>query len=124
MIFFADESLDRQIIIRLRQDGHVVFDVTEMDPGISDDKVLSMAKDSKAILLTADRDFGDLVFHQGRLTEGIILIRLSGLPSTKKAEIVSTIISQHAKEFQQAFSVITPGSIRIRTIDSLRLRNA
>jgi len=124
MIFFADESLDRQIIIRLRQDGHVVFDVTEMDPGISDDKVLSMAKESKAILLTADRDFGDLVFHQGRLTEGIILIRLSGLPSTKKAEIVSTIISQHAKEFQQAFSVITPGSIRIRTIDSLRLRNA
>ena len=124
MIFFADESLDRQIIIRLRQDGHVVFDVTEMDPGISDDKVLSMAKESKAILLTADRDFGDLVFHQGRLTEGIILIRLSGLTSTKKAEIVSTIISQHAKEIQQAFSVITPGSIRIRTIDCLRLINS
>ena len=38
MIFFADESLDRQIITRLRQDGHVVLDVTEMDPGISDDR--------------------------------------------------------------------------------------
>ena len=35
MNFFADESLDRQIITRLRQDGHVVLDVTEMDPGIS-----------------------------------------------------------------------------------------
>ncbi len=69
MIFFADESLDRQIITRLRQDGHVVLDVTEMDPGISDDKVLSMANESKAILLTADRDFGDLVFRQGRITE-------------------------------------------------------
>ncbi len=43
MNFLADESLDRQIITRLRQDGHVVMDVTEMDPGISDDKVLSMA---------------------------------------------------------------------------------
>ena len=117
MNFFADESLDRQIITRLRQDGHLVLDVTEMDPGISDDKVLSMANESKAILLTADRDFGDLVFRQGQLTEGVVLIRLSGLPSTKKAELVSAIINQHAKELQQAFSVITPGSFRIRKIN-------
>ena len=40
MNFFADESLDRQIIERLRQNGHTVLDVTEIDPGISDDKVL------------------------------------------------------------------------------------
>ncbi len=46
MIFFADESVDRQIIERLRQDGHQVLDVTELDPGISDDKVLSMANES------------------------------------------------------------------------------
>ena len=117
MIFFADESLDRQIITRLRQDGHAVLDVTEMDPGISDDKVLSMANESKAILLTVDRDFGDLVFRQGRITEGVVLIRLSGLPSTKKAELVSVIINQHAKELQQTFSVITPGSFRIRKIN-------
>ena len=49
MIFFADESLGRQIIVRLRQDGHAVLDVTEMDPGISDDMVLSMANESKTI---------------------------------------------------------------------------
>jgi predicted nuclease of predicted toxin-antitoxin system len=64
MIFLADESVDRQIIERLRQDGHQVLDVTELDPGISDDKVLSMANESDAILLTSDRDFGDLVFRQ------------------------------------------------------------
>ena len=107
MNFFADESLDRQIITRLWQDGHSVLDVTEMDPGISDDKVLSMANKSKAILLTADRDFGDLVFRQGRLTEGVVLIRLAGWLSTKKAELVSAIINQHVKELQHAFSVIT-----------------
>jgi predicted nuclease of predicted toxin-antitoxin system len=77
MIFFADESLDRQIITRLRQDGHVVLDVTEMDPGISDDKVLSMANESKAILLTADRDFGDLVFAR---VESLKVLFLSGCP--------------------------------------------
>ncbi len=114
MIFFADESVDRQIVERLRQDGHQVLDVTELDPGISDDKVLSMANESKAILLTSDRDFGDLVFRQGRLAYGIVLIRLAGLSSTKKAELTSSILNQHAKEIQQAFSVITPASVRIR----------
>ena len=98
MNFFADESLDRQIISRLRQGGHAVLDVTEIDPGISDDKVLSMANESKAILLTADRDFGDLVFRQGRLTEGVVLIRLSGLPSTKKTGLVSALINTAKKK--------------------------
>ena len=117
MIFIADESVDCQIIERLRQDGHRVFDVTELNPGISDDKVLSMANESKAILLTADRDFGDLVFRQGRLHEGIVLIRLAGLSSTKKAELTSSIINRHTKEIKQAFSVITAASVRIRKLN-------
>lgn len=114
MIFFADESVDRQIIERLRQDGHQVLDVTELDPGISDDKVLSMANESDAILLTSDRDFGDLVFRQRRLANGIVLIRLAGLSSIKKAELISSTLDKHAKEIHQAFSVITPASVRIR----------
>jgi len=118
MNFVADESIDRQIVHRLREDGHLIFDVTEMDPGISDDEVLSKANEESAILLTADRDFGDLVFRQGRITGGIVLIRLAGLPSESKADLVATAINQHGKEFQLAFSVVTPGSIRIRKFGS------
>jgi len=116
MKFLADESVDRQIIQRLRQDRHLVLDVAEMDPGISDDAVLSEANQAKAILLTADRDFGDLVFRQGRLIEGVVLIRLAGLPPTRKADLVTSAINRHETEIQQAFSVITPGSIRIRKL--------
>ena len=43
MNFLADESIDRQIVDRLRQDGHAVRYVAEMEPGISDDKVLDLA---------------------------------------------------------------------------------
>jgi hypothetical protein len=42
MIFLADENIDRQIVDRLRQDGHDVMSVIEMEPGISDDKVLEL----------------------------------------------------------------------------------
>jgi Domain of unknown function (DUF5615) len=43
MNFLADESVDRQIVDRLRQDGHMVWYVAEMEPGISDDIVLGLA---------------------------------------------------------------------------------
>lgn len=56
MSFVADESVDRHIVERLRQDGHQVWYVAEMEPGISDDLVLALANREAALLLTADKD--------------------------------------------------------------------
>ena len=63
MKFLADEGVDKQIVDRLRQDGHSVWYVAEMEPGISDDEVLTIANQENAILLTADKDFGELIFR-------------------------------------------------------------
>ena len=87
MNFLADESVDRRIVDRLRQDGHLVGYVAEMEPGISDDTVLDLANQEATLLLTADKDFGELVFRQRRLMPGIVLIRLAGLSPTRKAAI-------------------------------------
>ncbi|MDI6791317.1 MAG: DUF5615 family PIN-like protein [bacterium] len=76
------------MVERLRQDGHCVLYVTEMDPGISDDVVLDLANRETALLLTADKDFGELVFYrQRRFRVGIVLIRLAGLSPMTKADI-------------------------------------
>jgi predicted nuclease of predicted toxin-antitoxin system len=112
--FLADEGVDRQIVDRLRQDGHFVWYVAEMEPGISDDAVLDLANREEALLLTADKDFGELVFRQGRLVPGVVLIRLAGLTPASKAEMVVSAINQHTAELLQAFAVIAPGIIRIR----------
>ena len=114
MNLLADESIDRQIVNRLRQDGHSVHDVAEMEPGISDDAVLHLANQESAVLLTADKDFGELVFRQHRPTPGIILVRLAGVSPTHKAEIVSSTVSLHLTELAHRFAVITPGMLRIR----------
>ena len=116
MNFLADESIDRQIVDALREDDHAVLYVTEMDPGISDDEVLDKAEKGSAILITADRDFGELVFRQQRITKGVVLVRLAGLLPSKKAEIVSTMIKKHLDAIQNTFSVISPNAIRIRRI--------
>jgi predicted nuclease of predicted toxin-antitoxin system len=116
MNFLADESLDRQIVDVLRRDNHVVLYVAEMDPGISDDAVLNRAEMESAILITADKDFGELVFRQRRITNGVVLVRLAGLSSSKKAEIVSTTIKKHFDAIQNGFSVVSPSAIRIRRL--------
>ncbi len=110
----ADESVDRQIVDRLRRDGHALFYVAEMAPGISDDVVLGLATRESALLLTADKDFGESVFRHGHPTHGIVLIRLAGLAPLRKAEMVSSAIDLHISEMRHAFSVITAGAIRIR----------
>jgi len=117
MNFLADESIDKQIVDHLRQEGHQVWYVAEMEPGISDDAVLDLSNQKKTLLLTGDKDFGELVFRQGRATSGIVLIRLAGLSQTRKAEIVSSAISKHAKQIPEAFTVITSKSIRIRHLN-------
>ena len=73
MNLFADESVDRLVVERLRQEGHIVDYVAELAPGIADEEVLQRASALGAPLLTADKDFGELVFRLGRAHAGVIL---------------------------------------------------
>jgi predicted nuclease of predicted toxin-antitoxin system len=114
MNLLADESVDGPIVYRLRRDGHPVHYVAEMEPGISDEVVLDLANRETALLLTADRDFGELVYRQGRATFGIVLIRLAGLSPAHKADIVSAALDQHSTELLHSFTVISPGTVRVR----------
>ena len=114
MKFVADESVDFPIVERLRQDGHSVWAVVEMDSGISDDLVLDNANRQNAVLLTADKDFGELVFRLKRLNFGVVLVRLAGLPPRRKAEIVARAVEEKGEELKDAFSVITANTLRVR----------
>lgn len=114
MNFLADEGVDFPVVQRLRTDGHEVLYVAEMDPGISDEKVLAAANEKNSLLLTADKDFGELVYRLGRISAGVVLVRLAGLPPAKKAELVSSAIRNHGGQLVHTFTVITAGMVRIR----------
>jgi predicted nuclease of predicted toxin-antitoxin system len=88
--------------------------VAEIDRGISDDEVLDLAGARRAILVTVDKDFGDLVFRQGRAHHGVILVRLHGLAAEEKARITASAIADHAEELPGAFAVVERDRIRIR----------
>ena len=114
MKLLADEGVDRPIVERLRADGHDVLYVAEIDPGISDDAILSRAASLNLMLVTADTDFGELVFRQRRISSGVLLIRLLGLAAETKAELTANTLARHSHEMADAFTVLTPGLVRIR----------
>lgn len=117
MNLLADESVDRPVVERLRQEGHDVVYVAELAPSITDEEVLRQANDRSALLLTADKDFGELVFRQGRVHAGVVLVRLAGLTAAAKAETVASVFQDRAADLNGAFSVISPGVVRIRRRD-------
>ena len=114
MNIVADESVDREIVEALRNGGHDVLYIAEILPSISDDEVLRQASTRGALLLTADKDFGELIFRQNRVHAGVLLLRLAGLPQLAKVETVIRILQEHQDKLPRAFSVASPGIIRIR----------
>lgn len=114
MNLVADEGVDRPVVERLRQDGHDVLYVAELSPSVADEEVLQQANGRRAVLLTADKDFGELVFRQGLVHSGVVLLRLAGLANATKAEIVGEVCRDRAAELIGAFSVVSPGQVRIR----------
>ena len=85
MNFLADEGVESEIVETLRAQGHDVLYVLEMSPGISDSEVLDLANLASSILITSDKDFGELVFRQQRIHQGVILVRLQRQSSRTKA---------------------------------------
>lgn len=86
--------------------------------GAGDEVVLRDANKQDAILITCDKDFGRMVFSQGRATAGVILVRLEGLSHATKADLVARAIDEHGADLIGVFTVVTPGMVRVRRTGS------
>ncbi len=114
MNLIADEGIDKPIVDALRNAGFDVTYILETNRGAYDDLILEMANTQKRILLTQDKDFGELVYRLKYAHFGVILIRLQGYSAKFKAEIVVNMIIKHKEELIKAFTVIQQNAIRIR----------
>lgn len=114
MKLLADESVDLPIIVRLRADDHEGASIAEESPGIMDDEVLNRAYGERVLLLTGDKDFGELVYRHQFPHAGILLIRLAGQSESEKCDLVSIAVQNHGPKLPEAFSVLTADALRIR----------
>lgn len=114
MRIVVDESVDGRIVSRLRLAGHDVLAIAESAPGTPDDQVLAHADTAGVLLLTADKDFGELVYRRQMAHCGVMLLRQAGLSVDVRADVVLAVLASHGSELTAAFTVISPESVRIR----------
>jgi predicted nuclease of predicted toxin-antitoxin system len=106
----------RAIVIRLRDLGHDVLYASEVQPGAADSEWLNRAEAESRIILTADKDFGDLIFRDRLTSHGVVLLRLGDVPlKDRLARLEQAWASVEAHSVGK-FIVITPSKIRIRDL--------
>jgi predicted nuclease of predicted toxin-antitoxin system len=112
----ADENFPGPVLRALRERGHDVESVKETMRGASDRDVLARAQREERLVVTFDKDFGELAFRAGLpATSGVILFRLSGpSPEIDNARALSALES--ALEWSGYFAVVTDDRIRIRPL--------
>lgn len=112
--FVADENFDFAVVKQIRANGFSVVAIAESFSSIPDTQVLQIAVDRKAVLLTEDKDFGELV-HRLRMNHcGILLVRLLKMDSAEKSKRVMDVIMKQGNELVNSFSVLSNEHLRIR----------
>lgn len=115
MIVVADESVDFGIVLSLRQKKIIVLSIAEEYSGIKDEEVLNIAVKNQSLLITEDKDFGELTYRLKLEHNGILLIRINEIPRRERIELVAELIEKHFDELYNNFSVLDNRGIRIKT---------
>jgi predicted nuclease of predicted toxin-antitoxin system len=116
MRFLADENVSRLVVERLRHDGHDVVSIAETRPGAPDGDILKAADADARILITEDRDFGELVVRQRLGLRGVILLELDRLTNAAEADALADVVSTHAGRLDDNLIVVEPGRVRVRPL--------
>ena len=94
--------------------GHEVLLGTQLAGCRPDAQVLELAGEQGAIVLTEDKDFGELVVRERQPHCGVVLVRVIGLDRPSRAVVVCTAITAHEAELPGRLMLITRRSVRLR----------
>ena len=105
MKFIADENLGSQVPRYLKEQGIDIISIKELATGLPDIEVLEIANQQERILITLDKDFGELVFKEGLLYSGVILLRLRDESVENKKKVLLKLL-KFKDNFKGKFTVI------------------
>lgn len=114
MNLLADESVDFSLVENLRKVNIPIYAIVEDNSGISDPEVLKLAVEQNALLITEDKDFGELVLRFQLPHKGILLLRIFELSQEEKTNLVIETLKKHFEEMKDNFAVLSDNKLRVR----------
>jgi len=116
MKFLVDECCDSGLVAALRDDGHDVLYVLELMAGATDEAILGLAFDEERILLTEDKDFGELVYRMRLPAHGIVLIRLDVADRECKIPRMRELLAHYGERLKGLFMTLEADKLRARPL--------
>jgi predicted nuclease of predicted toxin-antitoxin system len=114
--FLADECCDAGLVKSLRAAGHDVSYVSDHYAGSSDNEVLLMAYREERILLTEDKDFGELIYRLRKPSAGIVLIRMDVEDKHIKWPRLENLIEKYEARLPGYFVIVHVNKYRFRPL--------
>jgi predicted nuclease of predicted toxin-antitoxin system len=114
--FVADECCDAVLVAALRRDGHDVLYVREFGPGSDDDVVLQLSATQQRVLLTEDKDFGELVVRFKLPAFAVVLLRIDPADTNTKLTRLREVLAQDASRIAGSIAVIDESKTRFRPL--------
>jgi predicted nuclease of predicted toxin-antitoxin system len=118
MRFIVDENAGPSLAEWLRNHGHDVFSIYEQARGLDDLDVIEMAFKENCILITCDKDFGEIIFREHRKHNGVILLRLDDERNQNKIAAIERVLRNYSDRLTYHFTVVTETKVRITGLPS------
>jgi len=123
MRFIVDECTGTAVAEHLREGGHNVAVVAETMSQAQDHTILNKAVNEKRILITNDKDFGELIFRRGFSHHGVLLLRLQDDSAANRVRVVKAVLDQYGDLLETTFLVASERQVRIRYLPMLADRS-
>ena len=113
MQFLANENFPLKSVYLLREVGHNVASITEDSPGIKDQEVLQRAVNEQRIILTFDRDYGELIYKKRLpIPAGVVYFRFEPVIPEEPARYLLTLLTADQLHWKGKFTIIERGRVR------------
>jgi predicted nuclease of predicted toxin-antitoxin system len=109
----ADESCAGPVIRALREAGHDVIAIAESATGSSDEAVMERAFNERRVLITEDRDFGELMYARGRSAAGVVFVKFPSRARRAKPAALVEAVAKLGVRLRDGFTVVEPGRVRL-----------
>ena len=117
MRLLADENIPLQTVRALRSAGHDVYSATEADPGAPDQELLERAIREDRLVVTFDRDFGEVVVRGRQKPEaGVLLLRITPSSADDVTRLLVGLLERTDLTWHGNLSVVDETHVRQRPL--------
>jgi predicted nuclease of predicted toxin-antitoxin system len=114
--FLIDVGVGKKVELFLKEQGHDIKTVRTIDPQMPDEEIIRLASSEDRMIITMDKDFGELVYHSKMNHRGVLLLRLEDATGDEKQEVVANILAEYSAEIVNCFCVFQNDRLRIKKI--------